>query len=45
MIEAGIYVLSAHNKQSWNFIVIQNAELLKELNTEAKEAAILVFYK
>jgi len=39
IIEAGIYAPSAHNKQSWNFTVIQNAELLEELNTEAKEAA------
>ena len=39
IIEAGIYAPSAHNKQSWNFTVIQNAELIEELNIESKEAA------
>jgi nitroreductase len=39
IIEAGIYAPSAHNKQSWNFTVIQNADLIEELNIESKEAA------
>jgi len=39
ILEAGIYAPSASNKQSWNFTVIQNAELIEELNIEAKEAA------
>jgi nitroreductase len=39
ILEAGLYAPSAHNDQSWNFTVIQNAELLKELNTQAKESA------
>lgn len=39
IIEAGIYAPSAHNQQSWNFTVIQNAELIEEMNTQAKEAA------
>lgn len=40
IIEAGIYAPSAHNKQSWNFTVIQNQELIEELNVEAKKAAV-----
>jgi len=39
IIEAGIYAPSAHNKQSWNFTVLQNAELVEELNIEAKKVA------
>lgn len=39
IIEAGLYAPSAHNKQSWNFTVIQNSELIEELNIEAKKAA------
>ncbi|GIW48536.1 MAG: hypothetical protein KatS3mg079_012 [Caloramator sp.] len=39
LIEAGLYAPSAHNQQSWNFTVIQNSELIKELNRESKEAA------
>lgn len=39
IIEAGAYAPSAHNKQSWNFTVIQNSELIKELNIESKKAA------
>lgn len=39
IIEAGLYAPSAHNQQSWNFTVIQNSELIKELNRESKEAA------
>lgn len=39
IIEAGVYAPSAHNMQSWNFTVIQNSDLIKELNIEAKEAA------
>lgn len=39
IIEAGIYAPSAHNKQSWNFTVVQDAKLIEELNIEAKKAA------
>ncbi|RDY27288.1 nitroreductase family protein [Romboutsia weinsteinii] len=39
IIEAGIYAPSGHNKQSWNFTVIQNKELIEELNIEAKSVA------
>lgn len=39
IIEAGTYAPSAHNKQSWNFTVIQNAELIEELNIESKNVA------
>lgn len=39
IIEAGLYAPSANNQQSWNFTVIQDAELLEVLNIEAKAAA------
>ncbi|WP_432666641.1 nitroreductase family protein [Wukongibacter baidiensis] len=39
ILEAGIYSPSAHNDQPWNFTVIQNQELMKELNKESKEIA------
>ena len=39
IVEAGIYAPSGHNKQTWNFTVIQNKELIEELNIEAKNVA------
>lgn len=39
IIEAGLYAPSANNRQSWNFTVIQNSELLKELNDASLETA------
>lgn len=41
IIEAGLYAPSAHNQQPWYFTVIQDKELIKELNIEAKEAGKL----
>ena len=38
IIEAGLYAPSAHNEQSWHFTVIQNADLIRELNLETKNA-------
>lgn len=37
IINAGLYAPSAHNQQSWNFTVIQNKEIIKELSDAAKE--------
>lgn len=37
IIDAGLYAPSAHNQQSWNFTVIQNQDLIKELSTSTKE--------
>jgi len=39
IIEAGLYAPSANNKQSWNFTIIQDAALLKELNDASMETA------
>ena len=39
IIESGLYAPSAHNKQTWNFTVIQNQDTLNELNTIAKDVA------
>ena len=39
IIEAGLYAPSAINKQSWNFTVIQNKEVLDELNVATKNVA------
>lgn len=39
IVEAGIYAPSGHNKQSWHFTVVQNAELLAAMNRDSKEAA------
>jgi nitroreductase len=38
ILEGGLYAPSGGNDQSWNFTVIQNAELLEELNVQSKEA-------
>ena len=35
IIEAGLYAPSAINKQSWNFTVIQNKEILDELEIKS----------
>lgn len=37
IIEAGLYAPSAHNKQSWNFTVLQNPELMEEINIKSKD--------
>ena len=37
IIDAGLYAPSAHNQQSWNFTVVQNGELIKELSDASKE--------
>lgn len=37
IIDAGLYAPSAHNQQSWNFTVIQNKEVIKELSDATKE--------
>ena len=39
IIDAGLYAPSAHNQQSWNFTVVQNGELIKELSDASKESA------
>jgi len=39
IIEAGLYAPSANNRQSWNFTVIQNPELIKEMNDASLEVA------
>ena len=39
IIEAGLCAPSAINKQSWNFTVIQNKEVLDELNVATKNVA------
>lgn len=36
IVESGLYAPSAINKQSWNFTVIQNQEILAELNEATK---------
>lgn len=37
IIEAGLFAPSGHNKQTWNFTVVQNKEILDELSVAAKE--------
>lgn len=37
IIEAGIWAPSAHNMQSWHFVVIQNQEIISNLNIDTKE--------
>lgn len=39
IVESGLYAPSAINKQSWNFTVIQNQEILAELNEATKNVA------
>ena len=39
LVESGLYAPSAINKQSWNFTVIQNQEILAELNEATKNVA------
>lgn len=39
IIEAGIWAPSAHNMQSWHFVVIQNQEIISNLNKDTKDAA------
>ena len=39
IVESGLYAPSAINKQSWNFTVIQNKEILDELNVATKNVA------
>ncbi len=41
ILEAGLYAPSATNAQPWHITVVQNSEILKSLNTDAKAAMAL----
>ena len=36
IIEAGLWAPSAHNHQSWSFVVIENKDIIEELNVDTK---------
>lgn len=37
IIKAGLFAPSGHNKQSWHFSIIQNAEIIKKINNDSKK--------
>ena len=39
ILEAAMYAPSAHNEQSWFFSVIQQPDLIRQLNSDAKNSA------
>ncbi|MBN1467448.1 MAG: nitroreductase family protein [Fusobacteriaceae bacterium] len=36
IMEAGLWAPSAHNHQSWSFVVIENKDIIEELNVDTK---------